>query len=81
MVRDEIRNALALLDGLRPAEREIIRLSVWERLSIKEISEVLSISPEAATQRLHHARKHLARDYERKNRKRLSPAALKGGEW
>jgi len=81
VVRDEIRNALTLLDGLRPAEREIIRLSVWEHLSIKEISGVLSISPEAATQRLHRARKHLARDYERKNRKRLSPAALEGGEW
>lgn len=81
VVRDEIRGALALLDALRPADREIIRLSVWEHLSNDEISEVLSISPEAATQRLHRARKRLARDYERKNRKHLSPAALEGGEW
>ncbi len=77
VVRDEIRTALALLDGLRRSDKEIIRLSVWEHLSIEEVSEVLSISPQAATQRLHRARKRLARDYERKNRTHLSPAARK----
>ena len=81
VVRDEVSGALASLDSLRPGDREIIRLSVWEHLSNEEISEVLSISPEAATQRLHRARKRLARDYESKNRNRLSPAALEGGEW
>ena len=81
VVRDEVRNALALLGDLRPGDREIIQLSVWERLSIQEISDVLSISSEAATQRLHRARKRLARDYARKHKTHLSPVALKGGEW
>lgn len=81
VVRDEVREALTLLDRLRTSDKEIIRLSVWEDLSIDEISEVLSISPDAAAQRLHRAKKRLVRDYERKTRNRLTPVAQQGGEW
>lgn len=58
-VREEVRAVLKTLDGLRAADQEILRLSVWEQLSPVEIAAVLEISPDAASQRLHRARRRL----------------------
>jgi len=46
----------AAFDGLRPADREILALHVWEDLEPSGIATVLGISSVAARTRLHRAR-------------------------
>ena len=55
---DEVLTALATL---RPADQEILRLAAWEELSGPEIAVALGISVAAVQQRLHRAKKRLAR--------------------
>jgi RNA polymerase sigma-70 factor (ECF subfamily) len=50
---------LRALDRLRPAEREAIRLSVWEDLAVQDIARVLGCSPNAVSLRLRRAREAL----------------------
>jgi RNA polymerase sigma-70 factor (ECF subfamily) len=50
---------LDAIGRLRPIEAEIVRLSVWEDLDLEQIARVLDISVNAATIRLHRARKKL----------------------
>lgn len=54
---EPVRVALA---RLRPADQEVLRLAAWEELSHAEIGMVLGISANAATIRVHRARKQLA---------------------
>jgi RNA polymerase sigma-70 factor (ECF subfamily) len=49
----------AALDRIRKPDQEILRLSFWENLSCREIGVVLGCSENAATVRLHRARKRL----------------------
>lgn len=44
---------------LRPIDAEVVRLSAWEDLDLEQIAQVLGISVNAATIRLHRARKRL----------------------
>jgi RNA polymerase sigma-70 factor (ECF subfamily) len=56
VVRSEEEEAVrAALDGLRPADQEIIRLAAWERLTRDDIAVALGCTPNAATQRLDRA--------------------------
>jgi RNA polymerase sigma-70 factor (ECF subfamily) len=51
-----------LLDAiarLRPLDAEVVRLWAWEELTLPQIAEALGISVNAATIRLHRARKRL----------------------
>ena len=83
-VREEVRAVVRLLDDLKPADAEILRLTVWEELDTTEIAIVLDISPDAASQRLSRARRRLSDMYEDKYEKRSvisSPAAQEGGVW
>jgi len=67
---------------LKSSDREILRLAVWEDLDRPQVAMVLGISTDAVRQRLYEARKRLASEYERLERKRIpSPAAEKGGTW
>ena len=59
--RDEDRKVLEAMATLRPADREVLRLSAWEELSAPQIAEVVGCSVSAAEQRLHRARKRLAK--------------------
>jgi len=43
------------LDALSEADRELLRLWAWEQLPPREIAQVLDISPNAASIRLHRA--------------------------
>jgi RNA polymerase sigma-70 factor (ECF subfamily) len=52
-----VREALA---SLREPDRELIRLTEWERLSIAEAAVVLGLRPGTARVRLHRARRTLA---------------------
>lgn len=58
---EESRAVVAALDTLRPPDREILILSAWDELSGKQIAQVLGVSVAAAEQRLHRARKRLAK--------------------
>ena len=55
------------LGSLRPADREILLLSGWERLSIREIAVVQGCSENAATLRLRRARERLTAVCEKEN--------------
>lgn len=51
---------LSALNDLAERDREVIRLSIWEDLSLTEIGVVLGCSPGAASMRLHRALDRLA---------------------
>jgi RNA polymerase sigma-70 factor (ECF subfamily) len=51
-----IRAAIA---RLKPAEAEVVRLWAWDELTLEQIATSLAISVNAATIRLHRARKKL----------------------
>ncbi len=46
----------AALESLRPEEAELLRLWAWEQLGPSEIAEVLGVTPNAVSIRLHRAR-------------------------
>ena len=49
--RAQDREVLAALDRLRPSDREVIKLRLWEEASYEEIAAVLGCSRHAAEQR------------------------------
>jgi RNA polymerase sigma factor (sigma-70 family) len=59
--REQDRQVLAALNSLRPADREVLRLFVWEELAVSEIASAVGCSVSAAAQRLHRAKQRLAR--------------------
>ena len=58
------RRVLAALGRLNDTDVEVLRLDAWEQLSAVSIAAVLGIEPDAARQRLHRARRNLAREYD-----------------
>ena len=78
--RDEHRLVLRAAASLGHTDGEVLRLSVWEQLSIADIASLLDIEPNAVKQRLHRARRNLAREFRRLDtRSHSTPDALKGG--
>ena len=61
MRREQDRLVLAALFSLRPADREVLRLLMWEELAVPEIAATIGCSVAAAAQRLHRAKQRLAR--------------------
>lgn len=55
---DRVRAAIA---RLREADREVLALVLWERLSHSEVAELLGCSTNAVAVRLHRARARLRR--------------------
>lgn len=51
-----IRDAIA---RLRPLDAEVIRLTAWDELTLEQVAGVLGVTVNAATIRLHRARKRL----------------------
>jgi RNA polymerase sigma factor (sigma-70 family) len=77
---DDHRLVRAALDRLGETDAEVLRLVVWEQLSLVDVAAVLGIAPDAARQRLHRARRNLARQYDRlQSRSASTPAARTGG--
>lgn len=70
---------LRTLRRLPPIDQELLRLSVWEELSHAQIAAALGLSEGAVKQRLHRARKKLAREYQRANPTNRSRLLEKGG--
>ena len=77
--REEDRLVLMAASRLRPVDREILRLTLWEGLPHAEVASVLGINPDAMKQRAYRARKKLASEYNKLSKDRQPPAALKGG--
>jgi RNA polymerase sigma-70 factor (ECF subfamily) len=63
----EYNRVLAATARLRPADQEILRLAAWEELPHDQISRLLGCSVAAVDQRLHRAKKRLAKEYQRTN--------------
>jgi RNA polymerase sigma-70 factor, ECF subfamily len=56
----KLDDVLAALRTLRPGDREILRLAAWDGLSNSELAVAVGCTENAATIRLHRARKRLA---------------------
>lgn len=62
---EEEAEIITALSRLRPADREILRLTLWEELSPADIAQVLGISRAAVDQRYSRAKRRLARELNR----------------
>jgi RNA polymerase sigma factor (sigma-70 family) len=51
----------AAMERLRPADREVLQLVIWDGLSHREVAQVLGITSNAVALRLHKARSRLRR--------------------
>ena len=77
----ESRRILAALARLNHNDAEVLRLVTWEELPVATAAAVLGIEPDTARQRLHRARRNLAREYDRlQSRPTSTPAAPIGGD-
>lgn len=81
VVREEVRQVLDAARRLSVDDQELLRLSLWEHLSMDDMADVLGVNANTAKQRLHRARKRLVREHGRMvGNTAVSPAALEGGE-
>jgi RNA polymerase sigma-70 factor (ECF subfamily) len=77
---DQLRLVVDAAAGLNPTDAEVLRLVAWEQLSAAQVAIVLGIAPNAVKQRLHRAKRNLAREYRRlESRQTSTPDAPKGG--
>lgn len=77
---DEHRLVLEAATHLGEKDAEVLRLVAWEQLSNAEIAAVLDIAPNAVKQRIHRAKRNLAREYRRlDDRQSATPDAPEGG--
>ena len=56
----QLQDVLAALKQVRQDDQEVLRLAAWEGLTNAELAVALGCSENAATIRLHRARKRLA---------------------
>ncbi len=59
--REQDRMIVEALTRLRPGYQQVLRLAAWECLRASGIAKVIGCSPAAAEQRLHRAKKRLAK--------------------
>lgn len=71
---EEYRLVREAASRLQPIDQEILRLTMWEEISLRDAGLALGISPNAAKQRAHRARKKLVQEY-----RRLSGETLASG--
>jgi RNA polymerase sigma factor (sigma-70 family) len=73
----EYARVIAAASRLRPVDQEILRLAAWEELPHRQIASLLGISVGAVDQRLHRAKKRLAREFG-KRRRPIAPQTREG---
>jgi len=76
---EEYRVVLDAAARLRPIDREILRLTLWEELSHADVALVLGIAITAVKERAYRARRNLAAEYQKLSEDRQPPAARKRG--
>ncbi|MBK5266681.1 MAG: sigma-70 family RNA polymerase sigma factor [Acidimicrobiia bacterium] len=59
--REQDRLIVEAITRLRPMDQQVLRLAAWEGLPASGIAKVIGCSPAAAEQRLHRAKKRLAK--------------------
>lgn len=59
----DIDTAFRALERLKPSDREILLLSLWEELAVGQIASVMEISPANVSVRLHRAKSRLRREF------------------
>jgi RNA polymerase sigma factor (sigma-70 family) len=64
---------------IAPTDAEMLRLVAWEQLCVADVAAVLGITPNAVNQRLHRARRNLARQYRSLESHLSIPDAPTGG--
>ncbi len=62
---DDMRRAAAALGLMGDADRELIVLSVWDDLSLSQISSILGVAKPVVSVRLHRAKRRLRSEFER----------------
>jgi RNA polymerase sigma-70 factor (ECF subfamily) len=72
--RERDHEVLEALSRLRPSDREVIQLALWEEMPQAAIGEVLGCSDRAITMRLHRALKRLDRAYRSRHQPAIAPA-------
>ncbi len=76
---EKYRLVLQASSRLRPIDREVLRLTLWEEMSHADVAEVLGIGLAAVKQRAYRARRNLAAEYQKLTNQPQPPAAWKGG--
>lgn len=69
---EEHRDVLEALDRLPERDRELIRLTTLDGVSIVDAARILGCSRNAVDQRLHRARRRLAAEYEQVHSRRAA---------
>jgi RNA polymerase sigma-70 factor (ECF subfamily) len=59
--RDADNEVVAAIREMKPTDQEVLMLAAWEELTAPEIATALDVSTAAAEQRLHRAKKRLAK--------------------
>jgi len=77
--RSQDEAVMTALNELKPDDRELIRLKMWEELTHAEIGEVFGISAHAVDMRVQRVGKKLARSLRQESNIRPQPIA-EGGE-
>lgn len=54
-----VQQVRAALERLAEPDREVLRLALWEQLTLAEIAQILDVTPNTAGVRLHRARQQL----------------------
>lgn len=76
---EEFRRVLDAVRQLSEVDREVLLLAVWEQLPQAEIAETLQISVGAVKQRMHRAKKNLAKAHKRLESKGMPGLASERG--
>ena len=76
---EKYRLVLQASSRLRPIDREVLRLTLWEEMSHADVAAVLGIGLSAVKQRAYRARRNLAVEYQKLTNQPQPPAAWKGG--
>lgn len=63
----DLRRLVGALHRLNDEDRELLLLAAWEQLTVQQIGRVLGCSANAASIRLHRARKRLTNVYKKEN--------------
>lgn len=79
LAADATERVLRAAERLGDHDAEVLRLLCWERLTRNEIAEVLDLVPNAVSQRIHRARKNLAKEFARLERSERTGDDSKGG--
>ncbi|MDJ0923344.1 MAG: sigma-70 family RNA polymerase sigma factor [Acidimicrobiia bacterium] len=66
--REQDEQVLRALASLRPRDREVLQLALWEELPHAAIAELLGCSTQAVTQRIYRATRQVCKEFQRLDR-------------